>query len=78
MVDRLQRIIGVHAAAPQGQESYWAHCVVRATKGMGRLHCNGELGDLAQYNAGESFLRVGMEFGYRGPVSVVKSVTCRI
>ncbi|KAJ7771165.1 hypothetical protein B0H14DRAFT_3509189 [Mycena olivaceomarginata] len=56
IVDRLQRIIGVHAAAPQGQESYWAQCVVRATKGMGRLHRNGE-----------SLLRVGMEFGYRGP-----------
>ncbi|KAF7333063.1 hypothetical protein MVEN_02370900 [Mycena venus] len=66
MVDCLQRIIGVHAAALQGQEAYWALCVARATKAMGRLYRNGELGDLSQYNTGESFLRVGMEFSYRG------------
>lgn len=67
IIDSNKLVLGVHSAAPAGQELVWIQSINWTAKVFARVYRNSEF-DLSNYAAGESVLRVGIDFGVRGPV----------
>ncbi|KAJ7178516.1 hypothetical protein C8R43DRAFT_1117893 [Mycena crocata] len=63
IVDLNHVVVGVHSAGPRDDMPWWEHVIHHATAAMRRLHRNG---DFSQHED-EAFVRVGMDFGVKGP-----------
>jgi hypothetical protein len=72
MVDLNNRIVGTYAGAPVGQKQFWLWLLARASASMRHLRRNGEF---ATTDGPDAFVRIGIDFGVRGPVCTVTVIS---
>ena len=68
-------VVGLYANGPHDEETWWGQIIKRATRAVARLYRNG---DFSYITEGPQFMRVGAEFGVRGPVSPCSVLPKRI
>jgi hypothetical protein len=74
ILDSNKLVLGVHSAGPAGQELVWIQTMNQIAKVFTRVYHNSEF-DLSNYVAGESVLRVGINFSVHGLVCLAVLVS---